>query len=374
MPQPLSGPGIGLQVPQQLYPANLANSEVTASTNQFSLAPGDALPIPAGTWMVVLGKYSSLQYLDPVTTQWTLLRDNDNNQGTVQVASDGFNVRVANLTGCVVGAVVTNGGNNAYVQSTTTITPSAGTSTWQPIVGGAINTTVSITAVGANYGIAPLVFIDSPPAPGVPATAVATIASGTVTSIVVINQGAGYPVAPVITIVPNPADPTVTAGTTAITTATALCSLTGAGSITAAILTNSGVPVATSMTLTVAGAGTTATVVPLFLQTVASASFTNVGAGYGANTYLSSVGGFNTNVPAFTNPSISLTGFVPRPFMASLVQGSGTLTSINTIQDGGLFLATPIALPLTNGVVTTLSTITFTTGSSNDTVRLQQVP
>lgn len=376
MAQPLSGPGLGLQVPQSLYPTNInPTGEIVGNTNIVSLAPGDALPIPAGRYIINCGKYCSLQYLDPVATSWQILRDNDSDDSTTQIWSDGFNVRIANLTGCVVGATVTNGGGAGYVAGATTITPSAGTSIWAAIVGGVVATSggTSITAVGANYGIAPLVFVDVPAAPGIAATAVANISGGTVTSLTWINQGAGYTIAPNISIVPNPADPNVVSGTVSITNATAVASLTGAGSITAAILLNPGAPVASTMSLTVTGGGTTATVVPLFLQTVASASFTNVGAGYGANTYLGSAGGFNNNTGAFTNPVSDLTGFVPRPFLASLVQAGGTLTSISKIIDAGLFLANPTALPLTNGVVTTASTITFTTGSQNDTVRIQQL-
>lgn len=373
MPQPLAGAGQGLPYPQGLYPNALLNGITGGNTNDFSLAPGEALVLPPGNIIVTLGKYCALQYNDPVTQAWTQLRDWNNNNSTVTIKSDGQNVRVINLTGCVVGSTVTNGGNGSYVQSTTTVVPSAGTSTWQPIVGGAVNTTVSVTNAGKNYGIAPLVFIDPPPYPGLQATAVAVISSGTVSSITVLNQGAGYTAAPAIAILPDPYDVNFTSGTTAITNATALCSTTGAGSLTGVLLTNPGIAVATTMTLTVAGAGATATVVPLFLQTVASASFTNVGAGYGANTVLSSTGGYNTNVGAWTNPQHDMTGFIPRPAQATLVQAGGTLTSISKIYDAGLFLATPVAFPLTNGVVTTISTITFTMGSQNDTVRLQPV-
>lgn len=378
MPQPLSGPGVGLQVPQNLYPPNLYNGEFTSSTNDISLAAGEAIPIPAGRWFISLGKYCSLQYLDPVTTQWTGLRDGEDNVTQHNIWSDGFNVRIANLTGCVVGAVVTNGGSNAWVQSTTTVSASTGNSTWQAVVGGAISTATSITSVagvafgGKNYGIAPLVFIDAPPAPGVQATAYATIASGSVTSIVVVNQGAGYQVAPNINIVPNPADPNLIAGT-AITAAAATVSLTGAGSITAVLLTNNGAPVASTMSLTISGAGATATAVPVFLQTLTSATLNGAGVGYGATAQLTSIGGWNTNVPAFTNPQISLTGFTPRPCNASLVTGSGTVVSLNTIYDGGLYLATPVYLGLTNGVITTIATFVGVLGNTQDTVRMTQL-
>lgn len=368
MPQPLSGPGIGLQLPQQLYPANLANNEVNISTNEISLAPGEALPIAAGRYLVSLGKYCSLQYLDPVSNSWTLIRSGNNNADVYQVLSDGFNLRVANQTGCVVGASVTNGGSN-WVQATTTVTPSTGNSTWQPVVGGAVNLTVSVTAVGAGYGIAPLVFFDAPASPGIQATGLATISSGTVTSITVTNQGAGYPTAPAIGIVVNPADPNIG---TAITNATATCSLTGAGSITAVILTNAGAAVANTMSLTVAGAGANATVAALFLNSITGVSVTTAGTGYGTFTQITTINGQNTAAAAaWTNPAAYLTGYTPRPAMIPVTLSGTGLSTVTTITDGGLFLSTPGALPLTNGIITTITSLVFTLGGQNDTIRLQ---
>lgn len=377
MPQPLSGAGVGLQVPQNLYPANLTNGEFTAATNMITLAPGEAIPIPAGRYIVDAGKYGSLQYLDPVTGFWTGLRSGVDAGFLTQIWSDGFNVRLANLTGCVVGAVVTNGGNNAYVQSTTTVTPSTGNSTWQPIVGGAVNTTVSITSVtgsyqgGNGYGLAPLVVFDAPPSPGVQATGIAVLSSGSVSSITVINQGAGYLTAPNISIVPNPADPNINTG---ITNAAAVCSLTGTGSVTAVICTNSGAPVASTMSLTITGAGASATATPLFLQTTTSVTVGNAGVGYGTLTALTTSGGYNTTAsPSWTNPSIQLYGFVPRQAQIAMAMSGTGLTSVTSITDGGLFLSTPAAVPLTNGIVTTISTLTIVLGSANTTARIQSL-
>lgn len=372
MPQPLSGPGIGLAIPQNLYPGNLDiyQGELQPNTNTFSLAPGEALPIVPGNFIIDLGKYGSVQYLDPVTNAWTLLRSGDNNDQTITVKSDGFNVRVANLTGCVIGAVVTNGGNGAYVQATTTVTPSAGNSTWQPIIGGAIGTTVSVTASGSGYGIAPLVFIQAPPSPGVQATAIAVLSAGTVSSVTVLNQGAGYPVAPSMAILPNPADPNIATG---ITNATATCTLTAAGSVTAIICTNSGASVASSTTLTIAGAGASATATPLFLQTITATSVTTAGAGYGTATVLTTVGGYNTVAsPAFTNPLFQQYEYVPREANIPLTITTGAVSSATSIVDGGLFLTTPLAQVQTNGLITTVASIALTLGGANTSIRMQQ--
>ena len=71
MPIPLSGPGVGLPYPQNLYPSQLQNAPQDASTNRLALAPGDTFVLPAGDWWISLGMYMVLQYLDPVTNTWT---------------------------------------------------------------------------------------------------------------------------------------------------------------------------------------------------------------------------------------------------------------------------------------------------------------
>src|SRR5215471_17958430 len=122
MPSPLSGPGVGLPLPQYLYPSELTNAPADASSNRIGLSPGDVWNVPAGTWLIGLNQYLILEFLDPVTNVWTWGTAGMANNGPMQyVKSDGFNVRVANLTGCPVSAVVTAYGSS-YVQATTTVT------------------------------------------------------------------------------------------------------------------------------------------------------------------------------------------------------------------------------------------------------------
>ena len=82
---------------------------------------------------------------------------------------------------------------------------------------GAINPTITSTfnsaTGGVGYGVAPLVFIPSPPPPGVAASAIAYLSTSSVVSIGVTNQGAGYPVAPPLLYLPNPTDPNYLSGT-----------------------------------------------------------------------------------------------------------------------------------------------------------------
>src|SRR5215471_14284166 len=103
MPAPLSGPGLGLQLPQYLYPSELFNAPADIASNAIMLAAGDQLPIPAGTWYVSLGLYNVLEFNDPVTGIWRQHPASYGPRTQMQyVKSDGFNFRVANRTGCPI--------------------------------------------------------------------------------------------------------------------------------------------------------------------------------------------------------------------------------------------------------------------------------
>ncbi len=364
---PLSGPGVGLPVPQGLYPASLLNGELQPSTNYLTLAPGQAIPLPRGTWWVQ--GTALVQNLDPISGTWR-------NHGSALapgrvVTSDGFDTRVANLTGCAVAATVTTGGTN-YVQATTTVTPSAGNSTWQAVVGGRV-ATPSISAAGAGYGVTPLVFFDAPPNPGVQATGVAVMANGTISSITMIDVGAGYQIAPKIAIYPSPFDPNYLAGS-AITPATAVSTLTGAGNLSAVLCTNSGAPFTSLPTLTIAGAGASAVASIIQLTTLLSASITSGGAGFNSTAFLTTSGGIPSYTEAYTNPSIELTGFIPRAAVAALTLTGTTISALGTIVDGGLFAGTPTGAVLQNGAAaTTPATIALTFGGANQTVQMQRL-
>lgn len=363
----LSGPGVGLPFPQSLYPANVIGGDLVPSGNEVVLAPAQQLPISRGRFFIDLGPYAVLQFMDPVSTCWRTLASS--RVSPVLVDSDGFNFRVANLTGCAVGAIVTTAGTT-YVQGSTTITPSAGNSQWYPVIGGLVSTTVSITAAGAGYTIPPIVFIPPPPPPGVQANAIAVISSGTVSSITLIDQGAGYLTAPVPQIYPNPTDPALASG--AITSnATAKTTLVGAGTLAAVLCLNPGSSFATVPSLTIAGAGTSAAATIIPMWTLASQSLTSGGVAINAANFLTTIGGTPAGSPANTNPTWELTGYVPRPAMtgAATVSG-GTITTVGTIIDGGLFLGTPSAILLSE-TQTTAAVIALTMGSRNASVLIQ---
>lgn len=365
----ISGPGIGLALPAHLYPSELYQAPYDVGSNYLSLAPGATLPIPAGSWFVGVGKYSVLQYLDPVNAAWRMAPNGARN-GVIQVNSDGFNYRVANLTGCPVGAVVTNAGNGSYVQSTTTVTASAGGSLWQAIVGGQVSVT-SVANAGAGYTIAPLVFINAPPSPGVQATAYATIASGTVSGVTMINKGAGYTSTPAVTIQPVPTDPgTIT------TQATVALGTFGTGSIAAIICTNPGTPQSSAPTLTIAGAGASATATAVMMNTLTGATVYAGGTGYTGGALLNTVGGIPTATAVNTNPEIEYFSFLPRPAQALLAASSGTITSVSSVYDGGLFVGTPntAVQALSGALITASASIAGVLGSATDTIYMQPAP
>lgn len=385
MAGPISGPGIGLPLAQNLYPSELNSAPYDAPTNRLSLAPGESWVVPRGNWQIGLGHYLILQYLDPITNTWASSSGAAYERGPVFVSGDGFNIRVANMLGCPIGAVVAALGS-AYVQASTTIVATPGNSTWLPIVGGALAVVGgTLTSNGAGYGVAPIVLIPAPPGPannangvgGIPATAWAAISSGTVSGVTLNNPGAGYPTAPIGVIVPSPFDPNLSTG---ITQATVAFSLTGTGQIRGAICTNSGAPLANpnQITLTIAGAGTSGSLAAHVLQTVVSASVSGVGTGFGTVTaLLTTIGG----VPpqgSIAGPSSLYLAWLPRPAQVALtVTAAGTLgTQLGAVYDGGLFDTNTAPTPLivqnpVSGSLLVAPTLVLTMGGVPDILRVQ---
>jgi hypothetical protein len=372
MGQKLGGQGILLPPPQNYYPSQLFNAPQDPSSNVMTLAGGDTFCVPAGNFYVDLGGPLVLQFLDPVNGIWEVPRTGGN--GFEGTWSDGENFRVANLTGCLVAAVVTNQGSG-YAQATTTVVSSAGGSTWQPIVGGQLSV-ASTTAKGGNYGVAPILMIPPPPSPGVQATGFTTIGTGgTISGVTLDNVGAGYKAAPLAVVVPSPFDPNLSAG---ITQGAILLGVIGAGSISAILCTNPGAPVATTgVSLTIAGAGTAATATPVQMLTLTGATVFSAGAGYtGGQAALQTVGGVPTAVPVVTNPLIEGRAFGPRPASALLAGAGTSLSSVSAVYDGGLFLGTPgvIISPFGGSLITTSASVVGIYGTAPGTMRMTPAP
>jgi hypothetical protein len=390
--QPLSGPGLGLPLPTNLYPSEISfgaqNAPYDFATNQITLAPGQNLPIPAGDWQISMGGYLVFQYKDPVTGLWTFSSGSAYSRGLNHLTSDGYNLRIANLTNCPVAAFIASQGAS-YVQSTTTVTATGGNSTWQPIVGGALAFTGgSVASTGGGYGIAPLLIIPDPPnaannvngVGGIPASGYVGLGTGTVvlTGVTFTNQGAGYPSAPAnVALLPVPTDPNLSSG---ITLATCAFSLTNSGLITACLCTNSGAPLSspTAITLAVAGAGVTATVSAVVMQTITAASVSGQGIGYGTGaTPVFAVGGVPSQGTISSSPNSKYLSWFPRPVDISIT-GANTSVSTGTagvVYDGGLFLSAPTAAwPAAVGAATTVGTVAFTMGGAPDIAYIQPAP
>lgn len=359
----LGSVGAGLPYPAKNFPGSVATGQryglaVSLSDNAFALPAGGVFQVPPGNYFISGGM---VQWLDPVTGLWRTMR-NGNGDGPLYVNSDGTNYRVWNPLGLPVGALVTNVGSS-YVQSSTTVTSSgSGGSTWRAIVGGAINTTVTVgadaggTTGGTNWTYPPIVVFDAPPAGGVPATGYAAVSAGAVSSITVVDQGAGYASAPGVNLYPNPLDPNL--GTITIPACTA--ALTGSGEITAVLPVLPGTVLTAAPTLTINGVGSSATATAIMALTVATLTVTG-----GTNNHpVMSVGGLVTTAAgAIANPSISTGLFIPRPFLG---YESGATTGV--IIDGGLFQVAPAAYSPGGG------TDSFTMGSTDIVVVMQLVP
>lgn len=397
MPSPLSGPGISLPFPQNLYPSEISGAPQDASSNRVPLAPGDSFVLPAGDWYVNLGFYCIIQYLDPVTQIWAAGTGAALNRGQVFVKSDGFNCRVANLTGCVYSASVINGGTN-YVQSTTTIT-AIGTfnlvaPTLLPIVGGALGLTgtytLDVTTKGGGYGVAPLIMIPPPPPSyantngvgGIPATAIAVLGSGgTISSLSITNPGAGYPSAPIAVVVPSPFDPNLSVG---ITQATVAFSLTSAGVIMGALVTNNGGPLnngsLASVTLSVGGAGASGSLTANVMQTVVAATVTGPGVGYGTvESPVITMGGAPVAGTITNDPTANRLAWLPRQAQIGVTPANTSVSvgSPGTIYDGGLFQAAPsinLLAPSNAATPSTIASIAAVMGSRFDKADIQAAP
>ena len=304
---PQRGPGMTTPATYQVPYRSTTGAYANATAGPISLAASETFVVPAGLYMVQPGSYTFIQTKDPITGLW---RNLSGHPGvTRQIESDGQNVRLANLSGCAVGAVITNVGSG--YTSAPTVTASAGSSTWTAIVGGAINSTVTVTTAGAGYTYPPTLLFSAPPAGGVQASAVAVVSAGAISSVTVVNQGAGYTVAPTITVIPDARD-TIT--TTAVLTVNS--TLAGSGTITAVTCTSGGTPQTSVPTLSFSGGGgasAAATVVMCFACTGFSVAVNGAGYGNAQPMLILTGGGVTSATPgAVVNPQLGTGLFVPR--------------------------------------------------------------
>jgi len=365
----IGGPGVNLDLSSTgAFWAQLTNGKASNGWNTISLAAGETFWIPSGTWEINPGPYTFLQFRDPVTGLWRATEQGPNGFSTV--GSDGYNWRLANLTGCALGAFVTNSGSG--YTSAPTITPSAGGSTWLPIIGGAINATVTITAGGTNYTYAPILLVSPPPSGGVPATMTCTISAGAINAVTVVNQGAGYTSAPSVLVVNDPRDTTGSGGIITVPS-----TLVGSGEITAVVCTNHGTAVTGVPTLTPSGGGgSSLALTAVMCFTATGFTVGTAGSGYGTSQPFGvvTVGGVVSGTAGTNALNPALTTGLLTPRMAN-IQGTsssgGAVTATGAVvYDGGLFQSVPTGLVLGQA---TGAIITMTVGGTSDTSLIQPI-
>ena len=403
--------------PRTVFVANNGGQQqqvsLTGGALAFSLSATRNMIVPAGNWVVQAGQYSNLQVWDQQSYLWRYLSGYD--QVPYMMSSDGTNYRIANTTGTVIGAVVTNRGTantgvpngfygyNQALQfvtivngvtttglTTSTATISAtttGGALLNVFVGGSINTSITVvdgTSPSTGYTSAPEVIV-VPPAnqgsqPFIPATCKAVLTGSKITGITVINQGAGYVAAPSLLIVNQPGDTTGAIGTTtftiALTNQNQLAAITVAsGGTTAGGITS--VPTITmSGTTTITSAAATA----LMNFSIVSLAINAVGAAYGNAQPTLTVAGNSAAFPTTTNtnPAIEL-DLVPnlvQPVVQAFSAAGGSMTATTaTVLFGGYgFTSVPQAVVQSLLTIpTTQATWTVTTGGNDDTIYLYPI-
>jgi hypothetical protein len=419
-----------------------AGSNIPAPGYPISLLPGQAFMLPAGQGVVGtfgsvlgpqlasgniftgqyalgMGLYSQLQVYDPTLNYWRTIASGLP-YAYVTISSDGQNYRVVNPTGCPNAALITNAGsaytngfygflnsfNNSGVavtiqngiltpgNTTLTVTPSAGGSTWNTIVGGAINTTISfsgtvfqsqggilspfggtggsITAnAGTNYTRAPIILFTAPPNQGaqpcVLPTAVAAITGGAISAVTVVNQGAGLLGLPGIVVVNAPGD--TTGGGAVLGWAVAQSSQVGTGTLLAMWPTFLGTAVAAVPTFTFSPASTTA-VTAIMNWSVTSITNTTPGVGYNG-AFAVWAGGIVAGVAANTNAILDKLAY-PYPIFppVSVAATTGVTTLASAYGGCNIQAAATLAFgtQLAAGTVGTVAVQTPVFGGNNDTL------
>ena len=348
----------------------------------INLASGQVYTLPSGQYSAHVGPYTAIQQYDGVQQTWRFVDAPAQTAPTI-ISSDGSNVRLINPTGTVVGALITTAGsgytNGIYPAGTGTGTAASPTCTFTAasgsvlatgnvIVGGAINTTVTITSGGTNYTRAPILLISAPPAGGVQATATCTISAGVINAVTVTNQGAGYTVAPTITVVNANGDTTGSGAVLAVN-----ATLVGSGTVTAITINNNGAGMTSVPTISFSPASTTAATAVMCFTMTAISGASGVGYTNAAVAPLIATSNVTAGTSVLTNPSTSTGVFVPRPAVGYATNTSTTAFT-GTLTDSGLFQVASANVGLLSlGVAlgTTNFTLTTTFGGVSDTVYLQ---
>ena len=195
------------------FPFPFTSPQNTGVPSQLLLVPGQRYVLPAGQFILTTGSQTILQWFDPTNSMWRYYAGPET---TWQGDADFNNYSLINLSGCVVGASITNAGSGGVngigpLQTGSSVTfgaPAAGgvTATAQgyAIVGGSVPAPTVVQG-GSGFLVPPIVCCDPPPAGGIQATFSATIsAAGVLTGVTQVNPGAGYTSVPNFYVIPQP--------------------------------------------------------------------------------------------------------------------------------------------------------------------------
>lgn len=313
------------------------------ATNVITLEPGQCYEFPNNWFECKPGPYTTIQEFDPITGIFRTIGAGSTGGSLERIKGDGNNYRLANQTGCTVGALVTTAGSG--YTSAPTVVAASGAAIFRAIVGGALSTTVTVSNGGTGYTYAPLLLISAPPPGGVQATGFCTLAAGAVSSVTITDQGAGYASPPTITFLNDPREGNNNVATG--TNASAVATLTGAGTVTAIVVIDHGNPVSggTAPALTISGGGGTsaaATAIMCLSITAYTVSATTTGSGYATPVIVSAFGGFPATAPAYTNPTIQSKLVKTRnAFIQGALSGTALTATGQTSFDGGVYAGAP---------------------------------
>lgn len=336
-------------------------------STDVGLASGETWLVPSGWYYIKPGPYSCLQVYDPVLGTWRGIGgEGSGNAQPHYISSDGNNYRLANLTGCTVGASVTNVGSG--YTSAPTLTISGQNSIWRAVVGGAVSQTVTVSNGGSNYTYPPAILFSSPPVGGIQATGYATLSGGALSTVTMVNQGGGYTSPPSISIVNDPRE-----GINNVTLgygASAVCSLTGAKTIAGVVCVDPGSGGLTSVpTFTISGGGGSSFAATVVMCWSILSYTPTAGTGFTGNSLLSGLDAFPTAATTILNPAIQSLWVKTRQAVITMPESGGAPTATGAVfQDGGIYTSVPTPLVTTNGaLITQTGTFTFGMGGNNDT-------
>lgn len=336
-------------------------------STEVRLPAGAVWTPPSGWYNLRLGKVSTWQELDPISQCWRSV-GGSNRAGSVDyVWCDGFNYRIANQSGCAVGALLTNAGSG--YTSAPTVTASAGGSIWRAVMGQGISTTVSIVNGGSNYTYPPILIV-SPPGPGgLQATATCTLSSGVINAVTVTNQGGGYTTPPTITVLNDPREGVNGVG--AGSGAALVTSLTGSGTIMGVVCLDHGTPQTSVPTLSFSGGGgSSAAATAIMNWGITAYAVTTAGTAVsGTAAWVTAEDAFPTTSAAYSQDMIQK-GLVQtrKADIYAPTSASGITATGQVVYDPGVYTAAPVPLVLcTASVIATAPVITLTMGGTTDT-------